>query len=107
MKIKIIFALLTSILILGPACDTPQERQTIEFPVSTKGESSINMENVQVMFLRPIWSEWRCFRGSLKKTVEVQLTEIIESRKYDIVKINTIYRDGRLVKAEVYYRTKK
>lgn len=58
--------------------------------------------NLRVLF---IYSD-KYYWNNRMKEVQARLNEIVDSGKYDVVKIQTVYTDGYLLAAEVYYRSK-
>lgn len=58
--------------------------------------------NLRVLF---IYSD-KYYWDDKMKEVQPKLNEIVNSGKYDVVKIQTVYTSGRLLAAEVYYRSK-
>jgi len=71
----------------------------ITFDASSRGDGN----NMRVIFIQSNEYYWN------KKADEIKhrLDEVVNSGKYDIVKINTTYVKGFLLAAEVYYRKKK
>lgn len=70
----------------------------IIYDISDSGEGS----NLRVLF---IYSDKHYWDEKMKE-VQPRLNEIVNSGKYDICKIQTVYARGHLLAAEVYYRSK-
>ena len=70
----------------------------ITYDASGAGEGT----NLRVLF---VYSD-KFYWYEKMKEVESQLNEIMNSGKYDVVKIQTVYTSGYLLAAEVYYRSK-
>lgn len=71
----------------------------VTYDASGRGDGN----NMRVMFLQSDRDYWDDKAAEIKP----RLDAVVNSGKYDVVKINTTYAKGCLLAAEVYYREKK
>ena len=70
----------------------------VTYDASSRGDGN----NMRVMFIHSNKNYWNQRAADIKP----RLDKVINSGKYNIVKINTTYAQGYLLAAEVYYREK-
>jgi hypothetical protein len=58
--------------------------------------------NMRVMFIQSDEHYWNKKQDDIKPRIDA----VVNSGKYDIVKINSVYAEGYLLAAEIYYREK-
>ena len=71
----------------------------ITYDVSVRGDGN----NMRVMFIQSNKYFWRDKAADIKSGLD----EVVNSGRYDIVKINATYVQGYLFAAEVYYREER
>lgn len=97
MKIGLVVAF--GFLLFVEGCDMgEQQTQTFEPAPSTSAGDGSNLRFVMIEADRDAQVT------AQEVVVKKQLSEMVNSGKYDIVKIQTVYVGGFLVVAEVYYR---
>jgi hypothetical protein len=71
----------------------------VTYNVSGRGDGN----NIRVMFIQSDEHYWDRKAADIKH----RLNAVVNSGKYDIIKINTTYAEGYLIAAEIYYREKQ